>query len=1203
MPKNKSVKISDLQALLDAYPHFAVMFDRQGTILAVGKGAAAVKGVRVAPKVGGSMSGLFSPEVAARRHAASQEVFDTGKQKVYRDTRDGMHIESLMLPVFGTGRSAGKVRAVVVYSQDITARTEIQAQLKANEERFRSLFQTMEEGVAVHEVVYDEQGTPVNYRILDVNPSYERIVGLKREQVVGKLATEVYGTAEPPYLEAFASVAESGVPAHMETYFDPHKRHYWIAVTSPARGKFNTIFMDVSEQKQAFQRLQESEERFRQLADNIEGVFWVVTPDWQQILYLSSSVEKYWGISADELSRAPMAWLQSVLEEDREKVVENIRVKIRGDFSDPAFPEYRIRHADGTVRWILARAYPIRNASGAIVRVAGICEDVTARKIAQEKLRIREESYRNLVENVPGAVYRCELAVPWRVSFMSEGIKEISGRPVSEFTEGRTKYADMIYPPDLKKVDEEVAAGVAARAIYEMEYRIVHADGTLRWVHEKGRPICSDQGEPMYLEGVILDVTTRKYAEESIEAILRLTSSDIGGEFFKSLAVAVGKLLQVRHVVIGRIEAGRNEVRTLALYADGRIAENVTYPLAGSPCEQAKDKGMVYFPHRIKQLFPADALISGMDVESYLGVPLFSHTRDPIGIFAILDRAPLVNPEQAKVIMKVCAERIAVELERLHYEEQLKENNSKMESILRAAPIGIGVVSQRTFVEVNDRIVQMTGYTREEMVGRSARMLYTSDEEFEFVGKVKYSQISHEGVGTVETRWQRKDGEIIDVLLSSCPFDPGNMIAGVAFTVMDITERKKMEKAVNQRIIALTQPLDDTAMEVKFTDLFPLEDIQRIQDSFADAAGVASIITEVDGTPITRPSNFCRLCSELIRKTPRGLANCYRSDAIIGGKHVEGPIVQPCLSGALMDAGASITVAGRHIANWLIGQVLDGEPDEERMRAYAREIEVDEEEYLAALKDVKRMPREQFQKVAEALFLIARQLSELALNNMLQARNITERKRAEEQLKAALRERELLFQELNHRVKNNLQVILSLFNLQRSKSNDPKLIELLGEAHGRVHSISLAHERLYNSQSLGKINIKDYLEGLLEHLQASWEEKKHTVRIAAGICACPDFDMDKAIPCGLIVNELVTNAFKHAFPEGRSGKIEVTMSPGGQGGYILAVKDDGIMLPPEVTFDAASTLGLRLVQALAQSIGRITVEREGGTRFIMEIAP
>jgi PAS domain S-box-containing protein len=186
----------------------------------------------------------------------------------------------------------------------------------------------------------------------------------------------------------------------------------------------------------------------------------------------------------------------------------------------------------------------------------------------------------------------------------------------------------------------------------------------------------------------------------------------------------------------------------------------------------------------------------------------------------------------------------------------------------------------------------------------------------------------------------------------------------------------------------------ETSDNIRFTDIFDLGEIQKLQDLFADANGVASIITHPDGTPITNPSNFCRLCENIIRKTEKGIANCMKSDAIIGRQNLEGPIVQPCLSCSLWDAGTSITVGGKHIANWLIGQVRNEEMDIKSLLLYADDIGVNRKEYVDALKDVPVMSVEQFKKVANLLFVFANELSEKAYKNLQMKRQLAELEKA-----------------------------------------------------------------------------------------------------------------------------------------------------------------------------------------------------------------
>ncbi len=140
---------------------------------------------------------------------------------------------------------------------------------------------------------------------------------------------------------------------------------------------------------------------------------------------------------------------------------------------------------------------------------------------------------------------------------------------------------------------------------------------------------------------------------------------------------------------------------------------------------------------------------------------------------------------------------------RAQSEEALRKSEAKLYSIFRAAPAGIGLVSNRVLKEVNDRICEMVGYSREELLEQNARILYPSDEDYEYVGRKKYAQIRERGIGTVETRWQRKDGEVINVLLSSSAVDPNDLTRRVTFTALDITERKWAEKKLRERKEAL----------------------------------------------------------------------------------------------------------------------------------------------------------------------------------------------------------------------------------------------------------------------------------------------------------------------------------------------------------------------------------------------------------------
>lgn len=287
--------------------------------------------------------------------------------------------------------------------------------------------------------------------------------------------------------------------------------------------------------------------------------------------------------------------------------------------------------------------------------------------------------------------------------------------------------------------------------------------------------------------------------------------------------------------------------------------------------------------------------------------------------------------------------------------------------------------------------------------------------------------------------------------------------------------------------------VDDNFLNIEFTDLIDIKTIQRIQDSFSDATGVASVITRPDGTPITKPSNFCGLCL-LIRTTKKGLENCYRSDAVLGRQQPGGPIYQKCLSGGLWDGGASISIEGKHIANWLIGQVLTEDSDESNILNYAKEIGADENKFKAELDKVTRMPLKQFKKVVNSLDIFANELSERAYQN-LQLKIHKEHlellvNQKTEELKSAIEE----LQTTNEQLQDKNQIIINKnFTLN-------KALEELKEAQSQViQSEKMASLGILTAGVAHEINnplnyIKGAYVALKEiHAQESYSEDRDII--------------------------------------------------------------------------------------------------------------
>jgi PAS domain S-box-containing protein len=209
------------------------------------------------------------------------------------------------------------------------------------------------------------------------------------------------------------------------------------------------------------------------------------------------------------------------------------------------------------------------------------------------------------------------------------------------------------------------------------------------------------------------------------------------------------------------------------------------------------------------------------------------------------------------------------------------------------------------------------------------------------------------------------------------------------------------------------------------------------------------------------------------------------------------------------------------------------------------------------------------------------------------AADVTQRRRA-------LEEKDVLLKEIHHRVKNNMQVILSLLELQALHAHDPDTAAVLSESQHRIKSMALIHEVLYQTEHLASIAMRPYVERLMTHLVTAYGVSPERVRPVIDVREVY-LNLDTAIPCGLLINELVSNAFKHAFPEDRRGEVGVRLEADGPGTWQLRVYDTGVGLPPGAE-QAPGRLGLQLVQALVEQLGgRLDVNREDGTSFSMHV--
>jgi two-component sensor histidine kinase len=201
--------------------------------------------------------------------------------------------------------------------------------------------------------------------------------------------------------------------------------------------------------------------------------------------------------------------------------------------------------------------------------------------------------------------------------------------------------------------------------------------------------------------------------------------------------------------------------------------------------------------------------------------------------------------------------------------------------------------------------------------------------------------------------------------------------------------------------------------------------------------------------------------------------------------------------------------------------------------------------------------------------------------SLVQQAKISEQATAK--LRASEERKEALLREVHHRVKNNLAVICSLFYLQAAHTKDESAIQVFQEMENRVHSMALVHESLYGSENLARIDFAEYAQALTKDILASYESPNIPIRFQSELNPVT-MTIDLAVPCGLILNELISNAFKHGFPDGEGGVIKLTLRGGSEGQCTLCVQDSGVGVPADLDVDACDTLGLKLVRALTRQI-------------------
>jgi PAS domain S-box-containing protein len=415
--------------------------------------------------------------------------------------------------------------------------------LEKSERKFRQLFETMNEGLALHEILYDSTGNSSDYKFLAVNPSFEKILWTDRASVRGKTSREIYGTAEPPFLDIYARVVKTGIPESFETCFPEMDKYFRISVYSPEKDQFVTLFEDITGRKTAEMELIAAQKQVNDAYRLAHIGVW----DWNMENDKATwSEELYYIMGRDSSDPAPSynEHLQCYTPGSRRELEAAVSRAIEtGDTFDL---ELELIRQDGSICWIHATGEPLRDGAGKITGFHGTAQDITERRKAGKEMREHERFLTTLISNLPGFVYRCRNDRDWTMEYISEGCEEITGYAPEDFIGNSTlAFNDIIHPDFREALWEKWQELLESKTVFEEEYPLVTRDGGTRWVWERGRGVFSEDNTLLFLEGFITDITGRKQAEDALRQAyrqLKILTGITRHDILNSIMVAEGYL-------------------------------------------------------------------------------------------------------------------------------------------------------------------------------------------------------------------------------------------------------------------------------------------------------------------------------------------------------------------------------------------------------------------------------------------------------------------------------------------------------------------------------------------------------------------------------------------------------------------------------------------------------------------------------------
>jgi PAS domain S-box-containing protein len=727
---------------------------------------------------------------------------------------------------------------VVVISRDTTERRRMEEALRASEERYRSLFNGMTEGFALHEIICDENGRPVDYRFLEMNPAFERLTGLKRSDLEGQLKSVTMPGDDPYWLEVYGKVALTGEPVHYENYSTALDQFYEVDAYCPAPGQFAVIFRNVTERKKAQERIFVQAQMLAAVGQGVVAV------DLRgKITYWNRAAAQLYGWRSDEILGCSLAEVVFPPDQAPRGRFELIMAAMAG--GENWTGEIAVKHRDGSLFTVVVTFAPIKDEYGPLTGVIGVFTDLTERLQIEEQLRQSERLYRGIGESIDYGVWVC--APDGRNIYASDSFLKMVGLTQQQCSD--FGWGDVLHPEDSQRTIAAWKECVQTGGNWDIEHRFRGVDGKYHAVLARGVPVRNEKGEILSWAGINLDISRIKLAEDRLnqslqnleflsESAVHLLRPMSSQEAFSYVADKIFELAGGALIVVNEYDPGSNSIIIREVRDDqdeldrlrsiaGMNLVGMTYPFLPETRQKVRQGELSRIEGGLYNLSSNKIPLKISDrIEKELNLgevyaTAFSNDEDFIGMVVVLTHGQGL-PDNAAVIAGLVGQagialtRIRAEQERQAVLEQLEIEKERWQTTVESMldPVMVANVEGRvTFM--NSAAVRISGRSVLPMMGfneypsyfqlaRPNGTLYQPDEL-----PLQRSALLGEMQQNVEVMQRDLLGGEHNVLWNAAPLhNPNGSLAGAVAVGRDVTPQRKAEaelRASEERFRSLVE--------------------------------------------------------------------------------------------------------------------------------------------------------------------------------------------------------------------------------------------------------------------------------------------------------------------------------------------------------------------------------------------------------------